>query len=91
MRKTKWFLVVLLPSITGIGFALSQTNMPYNTKNTNNMLEANIEALTQSTDVNNHLYEKKDEKSMEILDDATGTYQKMVVIICEGTGNLVCP
>jgi len=91
MRKTKWLLVGLLPSIVGISFALSQTNMPYYKEIDNNILEANIEALTQSTDVINHLYAKKDEKSMEILDDASGTYQKMVVISCEGTGILECP
>lgn len=54
------------------------------------LLLQNIEALTQDNDVNDK-YETKRTDKMTMHDDETNSHKKIVVIICEGTGDLDCP
>ncbi|MDR3184122.1 MAG: NVEALA domain-containing protein [Prevotellaceae bacterium] len=49
---------------------------------------ANVEALAEEN--NDHKYENKRINEITIHDDATGTYKKIAVIECEGSGNLDC-
>lgn len=51
---------------------------------------ANIEALAQDDEADEKRYDIRKEEEVEIWDDATETYKKVIVIICEGKGSLSC-
>jgi anti-sigma regulatory factor (Ser/Thr protein kinase) len=48
---------------------------------------ANVEALAEES---SHKYETKKTDEIEVLDEATDTYKKVSVTVCEGTGIVDC-
>ncbi len=49
----------------------------------------NVEALAQS-ESQGMKYERQKQDITEIWDDASGTYKKVVITVCEGKGSLDC-
>ena len=81
---------LMLPCIAAVAIAtfVAAKNLGSNAYKCNDLFMANVEALSRDE---SHKYAIRDEKSVEIVDDNTGVAKKIVVIVCEGTGELICP
>lgn len=55
----------------------------------NDLLTKNIESLTQAENPA-HKYKVREERTVTVLDDATGEYVTIKTIYCRGTGTLDC-
>lgn len=76
-----------------ITFALVAVAIVYYTQqNTelSDLAKANVEALAQNESNPDRKYETRTEDSIELWDEATGTYKKMITIVCDGIGSLYC-
>lgn len=51
---------------------------------------ANVEALAQNESNPDRKYETQTKDSIEVWDETTGTYKKIVTIVCEGIGSISC-
>lgn len=88
MRK-KIFAALVIAA--GVAFAGYNTLKSQDSgKALSDLIGANIEALASGETGSDHKYATREEKTVEIIDDATGTYQKLTVIDCQGDGSIVC-
>lgn len=74
-------------------FALVAGYTVYSTQQNTEMSDlalANVEALAQNESNPERTYETRTEDSIEVWDETTGTYKKMITIVCEGIGSLSC-
>jgi len=80
----------MLPCIAAVAIAafVGTKTLKSSACESNGLLMANVEALSRDEE---HKYAVRDENSIEIVDDKTGVAKKIVVISCEGTGELPCP
>lgn len=54
------------------------------------MALSNIEALGQNNENSGHKYERREERTVTVIDDTTQTYTSLKTIFCEGSGPLDC-
>ena len=54
------------------------------------MALSNIEALGQNNENSGHKYERREERTVTVIDDTTQTYTSLTIVYCEGTGPLDC-
>lgn len=64
----------------------------YTQQNTemSDLAKANVEALAQNESNPDRKYETQIKDSIEVWDETTGTYKKIITIVCEGIGSLSC-
>lgn len=74
-------------------FALVAGYTVYSTQQNTEMSDlamANVEALAQNESNPDRKYETQTKDSIEVWDETTGTYKKIVTIVCEGIGSISC-
>lgn len=74
-------------------FALVAAYSVYSTQQNAEMSDlamANVEALAQNESNPDRKYETQTKDSIEVWDETTGTYKKIVTIVCEGIGSISC-
>lgn len=54
------------------------------------MALSNIEALGQNNENSGHKYERREERTITVIDDTTQTYTSLTIVYCEGVGPLDC-
>lgn len=91
MKIKKFFVVGITFSACAIGFGGFPYMGRFCNPETDEIVMANIEALTQTNDTEKeHLFKEKKKDTTTILDDETGNYKRVVVITCLGKGGMVC-
>lgn len=80
--------LIFLAIFAGVTYQIYSFNIGVEYKLSELKLQ-NIIALTETEAP--RLYETKNTEEIEIWDDATQTYKKLVTISCEGKGILQCP
>lgn len=74
-------------------FALVAAYSVYSTQQNaemSDLAKANVEALAQNESNPDRKYETQTKDSIEVWDETTGTYKKIVTIVCEGIGSISC-
>lgn len=84
MKKNFSSAIVAVAAISGIVGYFKQ----YQQSKLSVLAIANIEAITKD-EMNGYL--QRDEKTISIRDDKTGTYESITIIDCKGKGDIVCP
>lgn len=85
MKKIMLATIVTIAAVSGfIGYFNLQTNQQLSA-----LTLANIEALTGTNEALK--YDSRDENTVAIWDEASGTYKSITTIICSGKGEIVCP
>lgn len=88
MRKKLLAAFIVAAGVAFTGYNMMQAK---NDKNTlSDLFTTNVEALAMGESGSGHKYETKEEKTIEVIDDKTGTYQKLTVIDCQGSGSMDC-
>lgn len=88
MKKKIFTTLVIAVSVAFAGYNMMKSQN--DGKKLSDLVSTNIEALAMGEGNSDHKYEIREEKTMEIIDDATGTYQKLTVIDCQGDGSITC-
>lgn len=85
MKKIKLATIVAIAAVSGfIGYFNLQTNQQLSA-----LTLANVEALTEPNEA--LTYDSRDENTVAIWDEPSGTYKSITTIICSGKGSIVCP
>lgn len=85
MKVVKTLFVATFALVAGYSVYSTQQNTEMS-----DLAKANVEALAQNESNPDRKYETQTKDSIEVWDETTGTYKKIVTIVCEGIGSISC-